>query len=208
MNGRLKTAYINKMVPHLLPIRAKSIGITPSNKAEWKNLAKSIKEELSERFDISSQEVIFKDMSFNERPLPVVAATINYELNDKIVSEIPYISRSKKEWISETRLNLLDIAIVEESKLSSELLSRGIKVYQKMPFVINGSIYFANLYLPNHNTIIEISSAKHKEKPLYGKLKQRLNDLNRTGNKVITINASQINGKDSIDKIISDIFPK
>lgn len=208
MDKKLKTAYINKMVPHLLAIRAKSIGITPANKTEWRNLAQTIKNELSVRFETVSNEEILKDMSFNKRPLPVVSAEINYKLNDEIVQNIPYISKSKKEWIKDMRANLLDIAIKDEKVLSKELINKGIKVYQKMPFVVNENIYFANLYLPDYNLIIEILKKNSDKKTIYGKIKQRLKDLRRTGNEVWTINVIQIRDKDNINKFISRILQK
>lgn len=208
MDKRLRTAYINKMVPHLLAIRAKSIGITPANKAEWRDLAQTIKNELAIRFSTVSNEEILKDMSFNKKPLPVVSAEINYKLNDEIVQNIPRISKSKKEWIRDMRANLLDIAIKDEKVLSKELINKGIKVYQKMPFVVSDNIYFANLYLPDYNLIIEILKKGYDKKTIYGKLKQRLKDLKCTGNEVWTVNVIQIRDKDYINRFINKILQK
>lgn len=56
--------YINQMLPHLLPLRAKKLGIRQDNKEEWKALAKEIKEELLERYSVATDCELLHDMSY------------------------------------------------------------------------------------------------------------------------------------------------
>lgn len=58
------TRYKNVMIPHLLAQRAKIEGITSADKEVWKKLAKSIKHEVTVRYQTATAEELKKDMSF------------------------------------------------------------------------------------------------------------------------------------------------
>lgn len=57
--------YKNTMIPHILPIEARKLGITARNKIEWKNLAKVIHKYVENRYKQATPEELWADMSFD-----------------------------------------------------------------------------------------------------------------------------------------------
>lgn len=205
--------YINQMLPHLLPLRAKKLGIRQDNKEEWKALAKEIKEELLERYSVATDCELLHDMSYkryNERKKCSQnrnGRTITFdETTNKIVDSIPDISHSKRVWIKRTRSELLNRFKEEEIQILKELILQKINTVHKMPFIVSGNIYFADLFFPDYKIIIEIINKKNLSTPNRNKAKKRLLCLNKTGNKLITISREQAKNKNYIHVLIHSIF--
>lgn len=56
--------YKKVMIPHILPIRAKELGISSENKEEWKILSKLVRNEVIKRYQTIEAETLWADMQF------------------------------------------------------------------------------------------------------------------------------------------------
>lgn len=214
MKAITERKYINQMLPHLLPLRARKLGIRQENKEEWKALAKKIKEELLARYSVVTYSELLNDISYkrkrakkDEIKQSKKEKKLSFdEITNEIVDNMPNISNSKRIWIKRTRTELLNKFKKEEGEILSELLLQKIKVYSRMPFIVSGNIYFANIFLPDYKIIIEIVSEKALKNVDNTKYKKRLINLNNTGNKLITINYEKANNKNFIHTLIHSIL--
>lgn len=226
--------YINQMLPHLLPLRAKQLGITYKNKEKWHELAQKIKKELLSRYTIATDDELLNDMSYQrqaqikkqekiqekrhrkeerrQRSAELLqlsdeqqANSIDYFTN-KIVDDILSISYAKKQWIKKHRAKLLRKLKTEEIEIISELLLQKVKIYPKMPFVVAGKIYFAAAFLPDIRVIIEIINERRLNNPNDNNARKRLLDLNSTGNKVVTISRIHAKNKKFVHNFIYSII--
>lgn len=200
-----KSAYVQKMLPHLLPKRAKKIGITVRDSSQWRKLSESLRYELEHRYDVSSPVTIVKDMSFNKKPLPPTSMAFNYNINDKLVDEMSNIPITKREKIKNYRIDLLDRAIVEETLLHHALFERGIKAYQKMPIFDNGVIFYANLFIPEFNTIIQLIKSNWGKKGLWSKQHKKEKAIMRLGYNVKFAVIEHIANNIGIEALIKEI---
>lgn len=202
--------YINQMLPHLLPLRAKKIGITQKNREEWKSLAKKIKKELVKRYAVATDGELLHDLSYKRSKTIKKESRLNNDgqtkqfddLTNKIVDNIPDISYLKRQWIKKTRTELSSKLTTEEIQILRELVLQKINVIHKMPFIVSGNIYFADVYLPNHKMIIEIVNEKKLQSIDKRKIEKRLLDLNKTGNKLITVNREKAKNKIFIHTLV------
>lgn len=208
--------YINQMLPHLLPLRAKKLGIRQENKEEWKTLAKTIKEELLTRYSVATYSELLNDMSYKRKRAKNKDEENQHshseqiksfdEVTNKIVDSIPNIPASKRKWIKKTRTELLEKFKKEEVEILRELLLQKIRIYHKMPFIVAGNIYFADIFLPDYKIIIEIVKDKSLKSTGINKDKKRLVDLNKTGNKLITVSYDKAKSRNFIHTLVYSIF--
>lgn len=202
--------YINQMLPHLLPLRAKKLGIRQENKEEWSLLAKQIKEELLERYSVATNCELLNDISYKrrkakkgERPQKSDKQTVLFDnITNEIVNNIPDISYSRRNWIKKTRIKLLNKFKEEENQILRELILQKVNIFHKMPFIISGNIYFADIFLPDQKIIIEVINERTVKNNDRSKIKKRLLDLNSTGNKLITISYEKAKNKNFIHTLI------
>lgn len=205
MHSITEQAYIAKMLPHLHPKRARKLGITCKDRQSWRSIAKEVKRELEERYRTASDEEIIKDMSFNSKPLPITPKAMNFNINDKLVDEIAHISYSKRGWVKEFRIDLLSRTTKDETRIHQILTENKIRAYQKMPFEAKGNVYFANLFLPDYNIIIEITKKKWTCRGLYGKQKQRYESLKGLGYRVILVIPEDLNTPKGVSDFVRQI---
>lgn len=205
---RLKVQYLLKMLPHLLPRRGRKLGITPANKKAWKDLARKIKYELEERFENATTEEIIKDMSFNKKPVVMITPEqYNYTDNDEIADNIIDASSCQKEWIKETRKELLARVSASVCMMEQMFISQNIKVYLQMPFVLNGAIYFSNIYLPDYQIAIETDRKRRNPRSFKGKYKTKHEAFERAYIQVFYITNNE--AKDPVffkNKILPEII--
>lgn len=198
-------AYINKMLPHLLPKEAKKIGISQSNKREWKILARKIKQELLDRYENSTEAELEKNLSFSKRLISARPSDYQFIINDEIVCRTPFIKSDKREWVRTTRLDLLSNSISGESELAQMLNNEGIRAIQKFPMVVSGKIYFAGICLPDHKIIIEITRKDISAARACGALKFRVDDFQEKGYVVEFISTQKAKDANLIYKLIDRI---
>lgn len=202
MHKITEEAYIAKMLPHLLPKRARKLGVTKKQRTAWKQLAKAIKIELHERYSSVVEKVIIEDMSFNDKPLPVAPKAMNYNANDFIVEKLSNIPASKRDWVKNARLELLSRARQDETELHGILGQYRIKAYQKMPFEVNGKLYFANLFLPEFGIIIEIIKDSAGKHGYQHSAMDRLSKLRSVGHDVIVVKSEDIHSKECMKQVL------
>lgn len=206
--------YINQMLPHLLPLRAKKLGIRQENKEEWHSLAKKIKEELLERYSVATECELLNDMSYKRRRTQKGKGLHDNnnqtepfdDITNKIVDNIPNISYPKRKWIKKTRIELLSKFKEEEIQILRELTLQKVNILHKMPFIISGNIYFADIFLPDYKIIIEVVKEKKMKDASNSKIRKRLLDLSSTGNKLITISYEKTKNKNFIHLLINSIL--
>ena len=207
LDPRLKASYISKMLPHVLSKRAKMMGIQQTNKSEWKSLAKKIKAELLSRFDSITEIEYFEDMSFNHKAMPEPALEINYQINDRLIDNAEWIPCYKKQSLKKIRLDLLNRSIAAERKLALYLDNNGIKTFQKIPFYIKGHYHFANIYLPDFRTVIEIVGQNELKYPSR-RISTAIHALRSLGFKVMIVTKEDINGDKFQNNILNHISSK
>lgn len=164
--------YLKKMIPHILPFRAKELGITPKDKVEWGNLKREVKAELKERFRQSSLESIKQDLSFNRKSK--TAPTSNHEtpsfgyknisercFNREVLINTQRASDSTKSWIKQKRNERLLHSSKYQRAFMDMLDEASVKVIAKMPFVIGTHIYFADFYLIDYDLVIDIYDKRY-----------------------------------------------
>lgn len=174
---KLRSQYMLKMIPHTLAQKAKKLGVRQTNKLAWRNLVASVKNELDSHFDEITPMEAVTEMSFNNKPINIcVPRKENMIDNDKIANRIYGIPQRTKEWIKDTRLDLLERTNQYICGLESMFAKNGVKVYQKMPIVFNGRIYFSDIFLPEYDVAIEIHSNGKKMSRHNKKLAQRISD--------------------------------
>lgn len=195
-------AYVNKMLPHLLPKEAKKRGIKQSDKIEWKNLAKELKAYLKNRYLTSLEADLNEDISFNNKGISKLANNNQYRINDKVVDRLSFISTSKREWIRQARWGLLDKATFAEKEIINRLTDSGVESWQKAPFVFNGETYFAGIFIPQKKLVIEVVKKNMSVSQLYGSMKQRKHDFEFHGIRFMLVS---LQGS-SFDAIIKQIL--
>ena len=198
-------AYINKMLPHLLPIEARKIGITQSNKREWKALAGRIKYELEDRYKNASEKELEKDLSFNEKSISSRPSDFQFLINSEIIRRTPFIPLEKREWVRTARLDLLSKSISGESELAEMLNLVGIRAIQKYPMIISDKIYFAGICLPDYKIVIEITKKDIPVVRAYGTLKDRADDFKRKGYFVEFISTDKAKDENLMNTFINKI---
>ena len=225
--------YINQMLPHLLSLRAKELGITYKNKEEWHELAQKIKKELLSRYTTATDDELLNDMSYQRQAQIKKLEKIHEKRQrkeerrqrsaellqhnneqahpdciNKIMDDILNISHAKRQWIKKHRSRLLSKLKIEEIEIINELLIQKVKTYPKMPFVVAEKIYFAGIFLPDNKIIIEIINERKLNNPNHNDTRKRLLDLNSTGNKVVTINRTHAKDKKFVHNFIHSIIRK
>jgi len=161
-------SYLCRMIPHLLSKEAKILGITPKDKDAWHILKKRLREKLCLRYQKLPYSVLLQDLSFkkNKRSSKSQLRENSFEvLSDYydhmgIISNLQNIPSQKRDWIDMRRSELLLKISKYERILSVNLGKANIKHFNKMPFVIDGHIYFSNIYLPKYRIAIEIERYK------------------------------------------------
>lgn len=181
------------------------MGITQSDKREWKNLAGRIKLELMDRYENASEEELEKDLSFNKKSISAKPSDFQFLINDDVIRRTPFIPAEKREWVRTARLDLLSKSISGESELAQMLNMEGIRAIQKYPMVISGKTYFAGICLPDHKIIIEITKKDIPVVRAYGTLKDRAEDFKRKGYFVEFISTEKARDKDLINILINKI---
>lgn len=205
-----KASYINKMLPHLLPIKAKELEITQKDKEEWRKLADQIKENLTKRYFKHFRYefyVLENDMAYNKKNYvpkqppqkPIKPVIKSDELNDSIVDSLQ-TTEYKREWIRKSRMELLESLRMDEAKLTILFKRQNVEVYNKMPFIINNKIIFADLYLPEYRTIIEISNKYKTTK------QNRLSALGSTNNTLVNVDCNKVKDKVYIHNFVYNII--
>lgn len=118
----------------------------------------------------------------------------SYEDDIDVLSRLFNIRKSRREWIENTRYDLQMRANKYEHIVGNLLLEHKIHFYHQAPFVIDGHIYFVDFYIPESKTVIEIDGDYHYAMCQKEKDRNRTDDLNFAGAKVIRIS----------NKIVSD----
>ena len=200
-----KAAYIRKVLPHLLPKIARSLGITPNNKDEWQKIAFEVREHLSQKYDTAPDEELQRDVQFNKKKIGHRPSDAQYELNDEVIDRLE-IAESKKSWFYRTRNAQLDSASTSESKLAEMLAKVGVKVYQKPPIKIHTDIFFPDLFLPDHNLVIEVNSKTNNFKKLAWTVKRRFAKMREAGYNVRLMSNAQVDELKSNSNLLQQIL--
>lgn len=90
-------------------------------------------------------------------------------------------------WVDNYRQKLLDNQTIAEQRVGRFLNDMGIEYVPQKTFYINGNVYFADFYISNKRTIIELDGKHHREKLFKEKDKQRDADFSSIGYKTIRI---------------------
>lgn len=77
------------------------------------------------------------------------------------LSFINYDSEWEEKWISKAYKHLRNTPTMHEKILGNYLFKHHVKFYFQHPFKIDGHIYFADFYLMQYNTIIEVDGSQH-----------------------------------------------
>lgn len=111
--------------------------------------------------------------------------TIGYVDDLKHICSLGIINESKRDWIETTMLRLRDCANRYEVDFAAYLMRKKIRFIHQAPFIFSGKIYFADFYLPNKHTIIELDGQYHTG--IAQSEKDRFRDGCFNGNKVKVI---------------------
>lgn len=122
-------------------------------------------------------------------------------VNEEVVIQLTDISETKREWIRKIRVEQIGNSGASERRLYTALTKRGVKVYLKMPFIVNNSIYFANLYIPAIKTIIEVSN-NYSGPSMKKESQPRLIALKSTGNQVYILSSCKLRSAQYIDRFL------
>lgn len=164
--------YKATLMPHLLSIDSKKIGITRQDKSAWKKLACSERERLKKRYNSASADDLWQDMAFKRRcgvsksnafldhgPRTRFPNNVDKTKNKgdlEIVGAPEDFDPSKLKWIETKHAEYMCKITKYETSLAIAFGKAGIKPSYKTPFVSEGKIYFANLYIPQYRIAIDI----------------------------------------------------
>lgn len=160
-------AYITLMMPHLLAKANKEMGNVLKDKALRGNLIKAIKTRLKAKYFQQDAEQLLQDISFSKSK---TARKARNEINgfndltndsqdsqkDKIFIWAKGCDKSKLSWIKSHRSEKMCHINKYLSAFMITLGKLGIAPIPYMPFVVNDSIYFADVYIPNFHIAISI----------------------------------------------------
>lgn len=121
-----------------------------------------------------------------------IDALLHYDLSSydddiDVMASIFNIRRSRKDWITITKMDLQSKANKYEHLFGNFLLKHDVHFIHQAPFVIDGNIYFADFYIPEKRIIIEIDGGYHDSKCQKEKDRKRTKDLKFAGTKVVRI---------------------
>lgn len=85
----------------------------------------------------------------------------NYIEDYRIIGQFCNLTKSKKEWIEDTREQLKAKANKYENLFGEYLIKKKIKFVHQAPFIINGKIYFLDFYIPSKRIAIEVDGQYH-----------------------------------------------
>lgn len=88
--------------------------------------------------------------------LPIIV-TDDYAEDGIILGSLKHCSRNTKDWIECRRAELLGKISDAEMAMARSISSIGFKIILKMPFYIDGRIYFTHLFIPKLRLAIDIA---------------------------------------------------
>lgn len=186
------------MTPHLLAQDSKKFGISQKDKARWKELVKYERNRIQKRYDTADAVSLWQDMEFKRK---MGVAKSNAYLNKNCKSSFPKdhfisdkemspvinivghkesVDESKVEWIASKKHEYMLHINKYETIFAIELSKAGIKSEYRQPFVSNGKIYFASVYLPSYRIAFDII-------PYKSMLGEDLNDTKKNGLRDINV---------------------
>lgn len=118
------------------------------------------------------------------------------------------IRRSKRDWITTARWELQERANKYEHLFGNFLIKHKVHFIHQAPFVIDGHIYFADFYLPEKRIVVEIDGDYHNGKYQQAKDRNKTDDLQFAGTKVVciknatTLDENMLNTKCRINGIV------
>lgn len=204
--------YIRIMLPHLLHIRSKELGIVQEQRREWRKLANELKTYLKDRYRTAPLADLKQDISFSKKkryfrpedtPVPVSEDSIR--LNHAVIGEVRKADSVLKKWLFRTRLRLLKSAHSEENLLHIKLSELNVFNYQKMPFVTSEGVVFCCIYVPLAKTAVEVLSHPYKNK-VPKTIMERFRKLSEAGCKVIYIYRSQVQSDREIAVLVRELM--
>ena len=107
-----------------------------------------------------------------------------------------------KKWINQRRNELLSKSSGAEKKAYDMLMSLGLKTVKQYPIITGKKIYFADLYIPEYQLILEIDGGYHETINQKRLDKNRSQGLWRLGYHVCRIKNNELKNIDAIIAII------
>lgn len=171
MNKKALNNYVKRFLPTILSVRARKLGITPSDKPAWSDLKKSIKAELKEKgMSIKTSKARSENQNPVKRNKIVISVSSPLKLHNvasymedvSIISKFSEMNPSTKDWIETHRYELQEKANKYEQRLGEFLLKYNIKFIHQAPFVICRKIYFLDFFIPKNRLAIEVDGTYHE----------------------------------------------
>lgn len=189
---QLRTLYLAKMVPHLLPREGRKYGISITQKEAWHELAQQLRGELIERFNKISYEEIVEDLSFNGVPAVIAFPNEkNFRDNDLIVNSVEGASDNQKAFMINARHGLLNTIDPSICVFEEMLIQHDIRVYLQYPLLIDGKLYFVNVYLPDYDIAFLVDKNEINMDTFRGKHRVRYDTIKTACKDVIYISREQ-----------------
>lgn len=111
----------------------------------------------------------------------------SYDDDIDVMASVFNIGKSRREWIVTARMELQERANKYEHIFGNFLLKHNVHFIHQAPFVVDGHIYFADLYLPEKRIVVEIDGDYHDGHYQRAKDRDRTDDLKFAGAKVVRI---------------------
>lgn len=134
--------------------------------------------------------------------------TLGYLEDMNHLCKLGRISESRRDWIENTMLQLRQSANAYEIDFAAYLMKKKIKFIHQAPFIFSGKIYFADFYLPQKRTIIEIDGNYHYGIAQSEKDKVRDQDFNGMRIKVVRLPNSAVYNEDYLKIIFASLKSK
>lgn len=131
--------------------------------------------------------------------------TLGYLDDMNHLCKLGRLNESKKDWIETRMLELRSSANCYEIDFAAFLMKKKIKFIHQAPFIFSGKIYFADFYLPEKHTIIEIDGNYHNGIAQTEKDKRRDEDFNGMTIKVIRIPNAAVYNENYLKVILASL---
>ena len=122
---------------------------------------------------------------------------LKYIQDYEIIGKLSYVSKSRLEWIIDTRYKLQFSANKYEKEFGKFLIDNKIDFIHQMPFIISGIIYFLDFYIPDKRIAFEIDGESHSSMVKHDNDNYRDYQFNSINIKTYRIPNSEI-GKNNI----------
>lgn len=202
-------------VKDLVAKRGKELGLLKGS-TEWSQMVTQIRRDLQKQIaNIESQYNFIapglqllncKKLSNTNGlySLKYAYETESNRRNFSIVSDSKNLPPDTLLWCINNRHKLIENATDAEQKAWDKLVSLSkIRIIKQKPFFICDKVYFADLYLEQYNTIIEIDGGYHRTQCQKRKDEERTIYLNSAGIKVIRLSNEDIMTMRLYDEILN-----